>query len=183
MTVNDIFATIVQHQIKGLMIHEQMAEYFDFLSLKGYESEQDYHYYEESRNFRETLRYFINHHNMLVPALEVDNPEVIPSSWYKYTRYDVDITTKKNAIKNAFEVWKTWETDTKALYEKMYKECFTINVCSAEYIKCLLEDVSNELKRVERECLRLKALDYDMSVIVSEQDEIHEYYKKKIKEL
>jgi len=184
MTISEIYAKIVQHQIKGLMVHEQMAEYFDFLSLKGYEKCQDCHYYKESKSFRHTVRHFINFHNTLVPALEVDNPEVIPSSWYKYTRDDVDITTKKNAVKNAFEVWRTWEKDTKKLYETLYKECMALNeICAALYIETLVEDVSKELKYVEQECLRLKAIDYDLSVIIPEQETLYEQYKQKIAEL
>lgn len=70
---------------------------------------------------RTVNRYFINHHNKLIPKLEVSDPEIIPSSWYKYSRQDVDNGTKKNAVKNGLTLWREWETETKELYEKCIK--------------------------------------------------------------
>ena len=50
MTVEEIFGKIVQHQIKGLMIHEQLSNYYDFLGLSGYKRFHECHYYEENLN-------------------------------------------------------------------------------------------------------------------------------------
>ena len=36
MTVDEIFSKLSGHMIKGLMIHDQMSDYYDFLSLRGY---------------------------------------------------------------------------------------------------------------------------------------------------
>lgn len=181
MTVEDIYAKILQHQIKGLMIHEQLANYYDFLGLEGYKRCHEYHYFEENMTFRSVSRYFINHHNKLIPELPVENPKVIPDSWYRYTRDDVDMTTKKNAIKSGLQLWRKWETETKELYEQMYKELMNIDeVASAMKIKELICEVDKELKKVERYCLNKKAIDYDLTVIIPEQKKWHDKYKCKM---
>ena len=179
MRVREIYSKIVNHQIKGLMVHEQLAEYYDFLGLAGYKRCHEYHYFNECISYRKTIRYFINHHNKLVPNIEVNNPKIIPESWYKYSRHDVDVSTKRNAIKNGIEVWKSWETETKELYQEMFNElCEIGEVASANFVNELIQDVDCELKYVERYCLNLKAIDYDMSIIIPEQDCTHEKYRK-----
>lgn len=183
MLVSEVYSKLVAHQIKGLMVHEQLAEYYDFLGLRGYKRCHEYHYFLENKTLRKTIRYYINHHNMLVPKIEIKDPKIIPDSWYKYSRYDVDISTKRSAIKNGMEVWKEWEIETKDFYETMFNElCEIGEVASANFVNCLIEDVDCELKYVERYCLNLKATDYDLAIIIPEQDCIHEKYKKKMEE-
>lgn len=180
MTVDEIYAKIAQHMVKGIMIHEQLANYYDFLSLQGYKRCHEYHFLKEMCSYRSICRYFINHHNKLVPYLPVDNPKVIPDSWYKYTRQDVDSATKKSAIKNGLTIWNDWEKETKKLYEQMYKELMNINeVASALKIKELICDVDCELKKVERYSINLKAIDYNLEIIVPDQKKTHEKYRKK----
>lgn len=184
MTVEEIYSKILQHMIKGLMFHEQMSNYYDFLGLKGYKRCHEYHYLEENCAMRTLNRYFINHHNKLIPKLDVSDPEIIPNSWYKYSRQDVDNGTKKNAVKNGLTLWREWETETKELYEKMYKELIDIDeVASAMKIKELICDVNCELKKVERYQLNKKATDYDLIDIIEEQHKKHEKYRHKMKKI
>ncbi len=35
MTIEEIFSEISKHMIEGIMIHAQMADYYNFLGLKG----------------------------------------------------------------------------------------------------------------------------------------------------
>ena len=48
MTVEEIFSKISQRMIGGLMFHEQMSNYYDFLNLRGYKKCHEYHYLEET---------------------------------------------------------------------------------------------------------------------------------------
>lgn len=181
MTVSEIFSEIISHQIKGLMIHQQLADYYDFLGLNGYKRCHEYHYFAENIAFRKTSRYYLNHYNALVPEKPVENPNVIPQSWYKYTRHDVDISAKRTAVKSGLQMWRDWESETKKLYERMYKELMDIDEISAAiFLKGCIEDVDCELKMVDRYWLDKKAIDYDMAVIIPEQHEKHEEYKRKM---
>lgn len=166
------------------MIHEQLANYYDFLGLQGYKRCHEYHFLQETCAYRGICRYFINHHNMLIPDERFEAPDVIPSSWYEHTRDDVDIATKKNAVKSGLTRWVTWERETKKLYEQMYQELIKLDeVASACKIKELICDVDCELKKAERYWLNKEATGYDMSQIISEQKSKHKKYRKKMKHM
>lgn len=182
MTIEEIYADIAAHMIKGMMIHEQLANYYDFLGLGGYKRCHEYHYIEETVEYRRVCRYFINHHNKLIPEKPIENPNIIPESWYKYSRQDVDSATKKNAVKNGLTSWVNWEADTKRFYEDMYKQAMEIGeVASACKIKELVMCVDNELKKATRYHLNKEAIGYDIGAIIAEQNKMHDTYKKKIK--
>lgn len=182
MTVEEIYADVAAHMIEGLMIHEQLANYYDFLGLGGYKRCHEYHYIEESVKYRGLYRYFINHHNKLIPEKDIDAPEVIPESWYNHVREDVDTSTKKNAVRVGLTMWVDWEKKTKKFYEDMWKQLIDIGeVASSCKIKELVKSVDKELKKATRYLLNKEAIGYDMGAIIAEQDKMHDKYKKKIK--
>lgn len=184
MTVNEIYSKIVEHTIKGIMLHSQLANYYDFLNLHGYKRCHEYHSLCETILLRRINRYFINNYNMLIPESEIQNPKIIPSSWIKYTRIDVDNSTRKTAIKDGITQWRNWEIETKKLLEDMCTELIRINeIASAQFICCILDDVTQELKYANREFIKLKGIDFNLDIIVPIQDEIHEEYRNKIKDI
>ena len=98
----------------------------------------------------------------------IDRVEVIPISWYKYTQFDVDINSKRNAIKTMFETWIKWEKETKALITKLCVDLFEINDLAAmEELKKYLCDVDEELADAEKEYLDLAATGFDIIYILS----------------
>lgn len=184
MVVEEIYAEISAHMIKGLMIHEQLANYYDFLGLKGYKKCHEYHYMDETCNHRKLCRYFMDHHNKLIPEAEINAPDIIPKSWFRYTRQEVDNTTKINAIKNGISVWIDWEKETKYLYERMYKNLIDIDeVASALEVKKFICDVDEELKYAEMKYLDLKAINYSLDIIIPCQYDIHKKYAEKMKDI
>lgn len=181
MTIEDIFNKLSSHMIKGVMIHEQMADYYDFLNLHGYKKCHEYHSKCEMKNLRRLHKYFINHYNMLISESAIENPNVIPMSWYRYTRQDVDVNTKRSAVKDGIEKWVSWEEETKDLYEKMYTEAMNLGeVASAKKIACFVHDVDKELKWAQRKHINLLTADYSMSYILGEQNWLYDKYKEKM---
>lgn len=184
MTTDEIYSRIANHMIRGLMTHEQLANYYDFLGLKGYKRCHEYHYIAETCNYRKLCRYYINHFNKLIPYSEVDNPHIIPDTWYVHVRQDVDTNTKKNAVKNGLQLWVDWERETKHLYEQLYKELMDINeVAAACNLKYFIKDVDHELKKAERYLIEKESVSYDMVTILDEQQKKHDKYKCKVKEV
>lgn len=184
MEIREIYSKIAEHMINGMMFHEQMANYYDFLGLQGYKRCHEYHYLAETCAYRGVCRYFINHHNMLIPESRFDNESVIPDSWYNHVRSDVDVSTKKNAVKTGLTKWVEWERKTKHLYEEMYKEAMEIGeVASACKIKELIHDVDCELKKAERYWLNKEAINYDIGAIIAEQKHKHDKYKRKMEKI
>lgn len=184
MTVDEIFSQIATHMIKGLMYHHQLSEYYLFLGLPGYCECHEYHYMEESCTFNKTCQFFLTHFNKLLPLGQARDPEVIPSSWYKYAREDVDTSTRRTGVKTGLEKWVAWETETKNLYEKMYNELTAINeIAAAHYVKELIKDVNEELDHAKEYHLNKKIIDFDMIAIMDEQKPKKEKYEHKKREM
>lgn len=182
MTLDEIYAELSAHMIKGMMIHEQLANYYDFLGLKGYKRCHEYHYLQETCAHRGLNRYYLNHHNRLIPERTIENPNIIPQAWYNRTRQDADSGTKKNAVRVGLTKWVEWERETKKLYERMYKELMEIDeVASAMKIKELICDVDHELKMAERYWLNKEAIGYDIEAIIGEQKAKHRKYDQKMR--
>ena len=183
MTSQEIFTQILNHMVKGLMVHEQLANYYDFLGLQGYRRCHEYHYVKENEEYRKLTHYYIKKYNELVPEFTFNNPSLIPASWYNYHRQDVDMKTKQQAVQNGLNEWINWESETCTLYERMYQELLNNEDIAASFkVKKLIEDVEEELLTVEKYQLNKQSTNYDMTYVIEEQKPLHCYYKQKIKE-
>ena len=181
MSVDEIFTALSSHMTKGVMFHVQMSDYYDFLNLRGYKRCHQYRAKCEMKHLHKLHKYYINHYNRLIEEEPIQNPDVIPSSWYRYTRQDVDANTKRSAVKNGIEKWVSWETETKDLYEKMFKELMDLGeVSTANRMCCYIKGVDDELKWAERTHIDLLAADYDIEYILGKQDYLHDMYKERI---
>lgn len=184
MTIEEIYSELSAHMIKGLMVHNQMANYYCFLNLKGYAKCHTYHYLCENKDYMELNHYYHKHHNKLIKDKPVTDPKIIPNSWYAYVRADVDATTKRNAVKTGLEKWIDWEEETLQLYSKMYKELFTLGaIADAKYLECLITDVNDELAQANSLYIKKKSTDFDIESIMGDQEEKAEKYWQKITEI
>ena len=181
MTLEEIFKQTIEHILKGVMIHDELANYYDFLGLQGYKKCHEYHGMMETHNYRKVMHYYISRYNKLLPEPKVEPNGVIPTSWLGYTRQDVDAKTKQSAIKAGMDKWVAWERNTKKFFQTMYKELMALDeITAADMFMCLIHDVECELKKVEQYHLNKIATGYDMGNIISEQHKKHKKYKEKI---
>jgi len=181
MTLEEIFTELNAHMIKGLMVHNQMVCYYEFLNLPGYAKCHEYHYWCENKNFLMLIHHYAKVHSKLIKEKKVDDPELIPKSWYQYEKSDVDLSTKRNAVKSGLEKWLKWEKDTLDLYKKMYIELSEIGeVNDACFVECLIKDVEEEICEINQYYINQKMMDFDMSYILCDQDKKEHKYKKKI---
>ena len=184
MTIEEIYSSLASHMILGMMTHQHLANYYDFLGLKGYRKCHQYHYLKQTCEYRKLCRDYINSFNKLIMQSNINPPSIIPSNWYRYTRFDVDPDTKQKAVKNGLQLWVSWETQTKKLYENMYSEAMNIGqVAAALTIKGMIQDVDKELKEAEQYHLNKKALNYDLYDIISDQECQYQEYKKRYKKI
>lgn len=184
MTIEEVFSQVSKHMIEGIMTHAQLADYYNFLGLKGYSKCHEYHFLSENFNFRKLSWYYLKHFNKLIPELPNDNPNIIPSTWFKYLRQDVDANTRKTALQGGVEKWVTWEYNTKAFYQNMYNELINMReVAAAEELKKYIIDVDDELAHAQQRHLEDSSIDFDIFDIIAKQEELYKKYCKKIKEL
>lgn len=181
-SVDDVFAEINARQIAALMMHDQMADYFDFLGLSGYKRLHLYQYFTESKERRDVAHYYINHHGKLIPDRFEGNVQMIPESWRSANRMSVGKSTKQKAVEDGFSVYLGWEQATKDVYQK-YATALREQgyVADAIFVDRLVEDVDNELERLERIITDLITSGYDPVYIVESQKELHDKYKKKMR--
>lgn len=169
--VEDIFANLSAHMVEGLMVHDQMASYYKFLNLHSYAECHEEHYWEESKNYLCLKDYYLKHHKKLIKELPIANPKIIPANWYNYMKKDVDITTKRNAVKTGMEKWVKWETDTKNLYEQSYKDLMDLGeVADAIFLKKFIKAVTHELADIEEWYIIKQDSDFGMNAILADQE-------------
>lgn len=184
MTCKEIFQFINTRQISALMFHDQMADIYDFLGLMGFKRLHEYQYFAESAEHRGLKRYFINHHNKLLNTGNINAVEIVPEGWEKYDRFDVTPQVRKQYISKSFEMYESWESDTKEIYEYCAKALFDMcHIADFAKVKELICDVDMELKTLDRMLIKLKSVDFNDVYIATIQDELHECYDKKTKEI
>lgn len=180
MEVNEIFKELSTHALKGAMVHDGYARYFNFLNLKGYKRMEEYRSKQEMKGYRKIHRYYISHYNKLIPEDKFEAPSVVPEDWYKYSKKEVDTNTKRNAVKTAFTKWVNWEKKTKDLYQKMYKELVDIGeIDSSLEVGNMIKEVSSELERAESMLINLQSVDFAIDCILDVQQQLHDEFKAK----
>ena len=182
MTVDEIFKKLASHMRKGMMIHQDLANYYDFLNLCGYKKCHEYHYLDENCGYKKLCHYYISHFNKLIEKEEDKKQNIIPASWYQHSKQDVDTQTKRQAVQTAMEIWVNWEKQTKLFYQNMYTELIAQKeVAAALFLQEYICNVTDELKCAEKKMLDIKATNFDIYSLVGCQKEKHKKYKKKIK--
>lgn len=183
-TAEEIFSEIKKRKIAALMFHGQMADYFDFLSLHGYKRLHKCRYFSESVDSLNINSYYINHHGKLLPEEFKEEINIIPAAWLDAKRMNVGKSTKQKAVEDGFNMYREWESGTKATYERYAARLRELgHEADAIFVDCLVKDVDHELKCLERIILDLISSGYDMVYIVESQKAIHDKYKRKIKEI
>ena len=178
MTIEEIFNQLASHMVEGIMYHDDMAKAYDFLALRGFARCHDYHHICETKNYRKLSHYYSTHYHKLIQLNKLDQPQIIPESWYKYTVMDVDISTKRNAVKELMAKWVKWETETKDLYQAMRQELCSIGeVAAALYVDYLICDVDEELTWARKKQIKLETLGYDIGAIIQCSEALHKKYK------
>lgn len=187
MPFEEICKMIAQRLLQGCMNHEQFANYYDFLGLKGYSVFHEYHFFEQMCGYRKFITYYIEHQDKLVQDFSPTSLvsfNIIPDNWYNYVRDDVDVNTRRNAVKSGLEKYVHWENDTKKFLEDMYVQTIQQGYIGISIeIKRMIQSVEEEIEKANKEYLQIKATEYDMPTIVSKQDCLIKKYKKKMRQL
>lgn len=184
MTTEEVFSALDARGVKGMMFHSQMADYFDFLNLRGYKRLHEYRFLSESAELRGLHRYYINHYDRLIPQKDPGDPKGIPENWYRYSRHDIGTSDKKRFILSAFKAWTEWEQETKKIYEDAWAElCSNNDYAAVNKISKCLADVDMELKKANRMWISLKDSEADLDYVLTVQDTLHDEYDEKCKHI
>lgn len=181
MAVEEHYINVITRLLDGVMFHEQMSIYYNFLGLNGFSKCHKYHYLSELKSYNCLLEYYINKYNKLIKVKPNTDINIIPQNWYKFTKLDVDVSNIRSGIKTGLSKWLEWENETLNIFTEAYKYVFDVDVTFGFLLKELIYDVECEIKTINESILKNKAIDYDIIVIMSEQDAYCKKYKNKIK--
>ena len=150
--MEEIFAKLKARMLEGMVFHDEMSRYYDFLNLCDLRDEHRHHYDEETKGYIKLCEYYMHHANKLIPHTPMSRPDVIPESWYMYTRQDVDASTRRNAVQSGAKKWVAWESETKGLYEDCCGELLNDGeIASAYFVMEYAKDVDNELAEAHKQ--------------------------------
>lgn len=179
-----IFTEISKLLLENIMRHEQFADVMDFLGLRGFKREGEYHYFKESAEYRSLHRYAINHFNKMIYDKDIPSPKIAPTSWEGATRQQVDESTRKKYVKQMFTDWHDWEVAARTKYQEWYKQLVADNhIDAACKILDMLKCNEKEIKCLERQIIEYDAVGWDMTYLMFLQDNMHDHYKEKEKEI
>lgn len=187
MTVEEISSLVAQRLLQGSMNHQSFAKYYSFLGLEGYKLFHQHQYYEQSCTYLKFTFYFLQHYNRFVPKFSTETLStfaIIPDNWYDYSREDMDINTRRNAVKNGLQKYVHWEKQTKKVLEDCYSQYMNISqIALGLKLKDYLQKIDKEIKKAELCLLQISATDYDMPTVISQQEKLKKKYGKKLEQL
>lgn len=203
--LQQLYSELMDRMRQGTEIHEELADYYNFLNLPGYQKNHEYHMLCELLTYQKAKDQYMREYNQLVqPSGMMNNmsnmgnnngggnsgnhgryaQNIIPMGWYKYTRYDVDTNTKRNAVKEGFKKWLDYENETKQFLVNMGKTLEQKGEReAARKLDFLIDDVENEIEHAEQKMLALESAGYDINYIQQEQEPLKEKYANKIQKL
>ena len=182
MPLEDICKMVAQRLLEGAMKHEQFANYYNFLGLKGYKCFHEYHFFEQILSYRKFITYYIDHEDKIFSNFSfnsLNSFSIVPENWSNYLREDVDINTRRSAIKTGLEKYVHWEIDTKKFLEDLCSQSIQQGLIAISLeIKKYICSVDKEIKHAKEELLEAQAVDYDLPTLVSKQDILKKKYNK-----
>ena len=207
--LQQLYSELIDRMKQGVEMHEQLADYYGFLNLPGYQKCHEYQMLCELLTYRKAKDAYMKEYNQLVPASNMMNGmanmaanngmnnmnnngnngnynyrEVIPQTWYKYTRYDVDSGTKRTAVKDGFKKWVDYEKETKQFLTNMVQRLEQQNDReSARKLDYLIDHVQKEIETAEEKMMALENSGYDMNYILQQQEPLKMKYADKIRKL
>ncbi len=213
--VQALYSELIDRMKQGVEMHEQLADYYGFLNLGGYQKCHEYQMLCELLTYRKAKDAYMREYNQLVPlygmapmnnnmnnmANMANNngqnnnnanatynrnmySNVIPANWYQHTRYDVDASTKRQAVRDGFKRWIEYEKDTKQFLQNMSQRLEQANDReAARKLDYLIDHVEGEIECAEEKMMALENSGYDMNYILQEQPQMKQKYAEKIKEL
>lgn len=207
--LQQLYSELIDRMKQGVEMHEQLADYYGFLNLPGYQKCHEYQMLCELLTYRKAKDAYMKEYNQLVPISNMMNGmanmaanngmnnmnngnnngnynyrEVIPQTWYKYTRYDVDSGTKRTAVKDGFKKWVDYEKDTKQFLTNMVQRLEQQNDReSARKLDYLIDHVQKEIETAEEKMMALENSGYDMNYILQQQEPLKMKYAEKIRKL
>lgn len=182
MRTCEIFETVSRHQIEGMMLHDQLADAFEYLALPGFAMMHEYRFAEESKAMRKLHAYYIRRHHAIIPEGHPAAVDLLKS--WRGADWQQAMGMRRKGAHELFQHWVEWEKATKVLYQQIVTELRGHGeVAAAHEVMDLVEDVDAELAYAEDMHMRLDSIAYDMPTVEQMQEGLEEEYRDKLRAL
>lgn len=177
MNCSEIYSTILSRFTTALMVHDELSTLFSFLSLEGFKKLNEHQLLSEMIERNKVKEHYVSTTNTLPPLEHTHKIILVPKDWYKYGRFDVTPSVRKQYTCWGLKEYREWEQDTKEHYEKAVKILWEKGYPNDSlFMSEIVKDVSNELKFLESIMLELEASDYDEVHLVDVQHRLIEKF-------
>lgn len=182
MNEKDIFADVLRNVLEGLMFHNQMIMYFDYLGLTGFADLQRQRFKDENQEMVSLQRYYVECYGLIPNEANVEARNYIPPEWWEDDRTLITAERKREFVKFGIETWRDWEVKSKARYSKAYFDLDGVRDAGAtERLGILVQHVERELRYVSGLMTKLRGCDYDMIAMVEMDRCVMKDYKRFMK--
>lgn len=182
MAIDAVFNKVASHLVEGIMVHDEMANAYDFLGLYGFAKCHDYHHLMETCAYRAVSHYYSTHYHKLLTIDTQQRQTIIPETWRKYSTMDVDVATRRTAVKELMTKWVEWERETKKVFQEARQALYNEGeIAAALELDQLILDVDDELIHAEKKLIKLESIGYDITEIIDWQQPMYKKYKKAMK--
>lgn len=183
MSSLDVLSSVNDRYQTAAAFHKESSDLFYFLGLRGYATLHKYQFLDETLAGRRVKKYIIDHCNSIPVDSPPDDVNLIrPLVAEKdLDRFSIDQPTMKEIITEAMQSYRGWEERTKTKYEEYAKSILGEGDISAYiFMMSIVQDVSDELVRVNSIILDLQGTDYDPVHIAELQPDLEAEYGAKI---
>lgn len=182
MRTCEVFETVSRHQIEGMMLHDQLADAFEYLALPGFAMMHEYRFADESKAMRAVHSYYITHHHAMIPDSHPAAEDLIKC--WRGADWQQAMSMRRKSVHELFQKWVEWERATKILYQQIVTELLNHGEAAAAHeLMELVEDVDAELAYAENLHMRLDSIAYDMPTVEQMQAELESEYRNKLRDL
>jgi len=170
--------------IMATLFHREQSDLMTFLSLRGFSALHEYQNICES-DIQRRLKEFIIRTYCVAPLDFIpESADVLKPLIDSKKRNELSKDKKCDIVKQAFDAYEKWETQSLALYENVAKELSNAGDIKAySIVKNIVDDVAEELAMVNDMINSYALMGWDMAQIVGEQNEIAEKYIYKMRKL
>ena len=160
-----LFKTVLNHQMKGIIFHNDMMALYEFCSLHKYSHKHKVRTKEEMGNFIKTQRYYINNYGKMPKIDGSSNTSVIPSQAYSANTKEITYDYRCKMLKESLNKWLEWEKETMELYLACCSYALTKQKKDYVLWKKLLEEASEEHDCILEEIRKLQMISYDVKAL------------------
>lgn len=161
-----LFSTVLGHQFKGIMLHNDLANLSGFCGLHKLQKWHMCRVQEETENHLKTQAYYILHHQKMPITEKGIVTSLIPNQAYSTKTNEVKNDYRRKFVKDMMEKWKAWEDETIGLYLAANDYLYRNQNKDVMFFKKMLKETYKEYEDIVKCKQKLEILDYDIDEIM-----------------